>query len=342
MTPSPSPATALPDLLVALDGKPVTQRSQWDARRHEIHRLSVPLAYGDWPAVPTRTSCEILHTATVRRLESARLWTCRVLADGAHSFTLRVFAPAGDGPHAVVLNGDACWHHATDDIIADILHRGYAFAQFNRVEIAPDMPGTRLPVGALAAWAWGYHRAVDALGQLDLVDPTRIAVVGHSRGGKAALLAGATDERIALTSANNSGAGGAGCLRVSGPGAETLADVTRAFPHWFGPDLAAYAGREHALPFDQHFLKALVAPRALLTTEALDDHWANPSGSWHTHQAARAVYELLGAGERIAITFRPGGHDHAPMDWTTLLDYCDVALRGHGAQVFSKRYRQSP
>jgi dienelactone hydrolase len=278
----------------------------------------------------------------VRRLESARLWTCRVLADGAHSFTLRVFAPAGDGPHAVVLNGDACWHYATDDVIADILHRGYAFAQFNRVEIAPDMPGTRLPVGALAAWAWGYHRAVDALGQLDLVDPTRIAVVGHSRGGKAALLAGATDERIALTSANNSGAGGAGCLRVSGPGAETLADVTRAFPHWFGPDLAAYAGREHALPFDQHFLKALVAPRALLTTEALDDHWANPSGSWHTHQAARAVYELLGAGERIAITFRPGGHDHAPMDWTTLLDYCDVALRGHGAQVFSKRYRQSP
>jgi len=253
-----------------------------------------------------------------------------------------LFAPAGTGLHAVVLNGDACWHYATDDVIAGILRRGYAFAQFNRVEIAPDMPRARGPTGALTAWAWGYHRAVDALAQVDLVDPAQLAVVGHSRGGKAALLAGATDERIALTSANNSGAGGAGCFRVLGPGAETLSDVTQGFPHWFGPELAAYAGREHALPFDQHFLKALVAPRSLLTTEALDDLWANPVGSWHTHAAARAVYELQGAGERIAISYRPGGHDHAPADWTTLLDYCDVAFRGQSARRFRERYRQAP
>ncbi len=317
------PDITLPNLLVALDGTPVTQPSQWAARRHEIHQLTIPLAYGRWPVTPARTSCEVLHTAAVRRLGGARLWTCRVRADGAHAFVLRVFAPAGTGRHAVVLNGDACWQYATDDVIAALLRRGYAFAQFNRVEIAPDMPGAHRTVGALAAWAWGYHRAVDALLQIDLVDPARIAVVGHSRGGKAALLAGATDERIALTSANNSGAGGAGCFRLLGPGAETLAAVTQEFPHWFGPDLAAYAGREHALPFDLHFLKALVAPRALLTTEALDDHWANPAGSWHTHRAAYAVYELLGAGERIAIRNRAGGHDHAPADWSTLLDFSD-------------------
>ncbi len=336
------PAIALPDLLLALDGTPVTQPSQWAARRSEVHQLAVPLAYGPWPAVSNRTTCEMLHAATVRRFDDARLWTCRVLGDGIHRFLLRVFAPAGTASHAAVLNGDGCWHYATDTVIADMLRRGYAFAQFNRVEIAPDTPGARLPVGALAAWAWGYHRAVDALGQIDLVDPARIAVVGHSRGGKAALLAGATDERIALTSANNSGAGGAGCFRVSGPGAETLADVTQAFPHWFGPGLAAYAGREHALPFDQHFLKALVAPRALLTTEALDDLWANPVGSWRTHDAAHAVYDLLGAGDRIAITYRPGGHDHAPADWSTLLDYCDVVFRGRSAQAFLHRNRLTP
>ena len=187
---------------------------------------------------------------------------------------------------------DACWHYACDAVVAAMLERGYVFAQFNRVEVASDRTGVATqhnsrvfrdrPVGALAAWAWAwaYHRAVDGLVQLAFVDRDRIAAVGHSRGGKAALLAGATDERIAVTSANNSGAGGAGCFRWQAPGAETLADVVSAFPHWFGPQLKLYVGRENELPFDQHFLKALVAPRALLTTEALGDLWANPTGSW--------------------------------------------------------------
>lgn len=319
---------ALPDLFVALDGTPVTSLSQWQARRAEIHRLSVPLAYGDWPAVPRETLGEVLHQAVVRSLGDARLWTCRVLADGRHAFLLRLYAPAGAGRFPVVLNGDACWHYAVDAVIGDMLRRGYAFAQFNRVEIVPDMPVAPGAAGALAAWAWGYHRAVDALLQLPLVDGSRIAVVGHSRGGKAALLAGATDERIALTSANNSGAGGAGCWRWGGPGSETLADITRAFPHWFGPQLAAYAGREHALPFDQHFLKALVAPRALFTTEALDDAWANPLGTWVTHEAARRLYDWLGVPQRIAIRYRAGGHAHAPGDWAALLDVADHLFKG--------------
>ena len=332
---------ALPNLFLALDGTTVTLPSQWAARRNEIHQLSVPLAFGAGPGVPARTTCDVLHTATVRWLEGARLWTCRIRTDGVHAFVLRVFAPAGSGRHAVVLNGDACWHYATDDVIAALLRRGYAFAQFNRVEIVPDVPGTRSPVGAIAAWAWGYHRAVDALAQIDLTDPARVAVVGHSRGGKAALLAGATDTRIALTSANNSGAGGAGCFRWLGPGAESLADVTQAFPHWFGPELAAYAGREQTLPFDLHFLKALVAPRALLTTEALDDLWANPEGTRLTHNAARKVYELLGAADNIAIHYRPGGHDHAPADWSALLDFCDKVFADPAASP-PERAAQDP
>lgn len=329
---------ALPDLLVALDGTPVCTPARWVARRHEIRQLMLPLAYGHWPEPPASTHCEVLHRATVHGMGGARLWTCRVSTDGSHCFLMRVFAPQGGGRHAVVLNGDACWHYANDAVVSGLLSRGYAFTQFNRVEVAPDVPGPARAVAALAAWAWAYHRAVDALAQLDLVDASKIAVVGHSRGGKAALLAGATDERIALTSANNSGAGGAGCFRWQGPGSETLADITQAFPHWFGPGLGAYAGQEPALPFDQHFLKALVAPRALLTTEARDDLWANPSGTWHTHCAARAVYELLGAGDRIAAVYRPGGHAHTPEDWCTLLDFCDVVFRNASATAFSARH----
>ena len=331
--------TGLPNLFPQCDGAVPRSAAQWPGRRREIHALMVPLAYGELPPVPARVRGVELHAAVVRGWGGARLLSIRVEADGQHAFMLRVFLPAGPGLFPVLLDGDGCWHYATDDVLAALLGRGYGFAQFNRVELASDLAGAgaaqvRSPAlgrgtcPALAAWAWGYHRAVDVLLQLEGVDADHIAVVGHSRGGKAALLAGATDERIALTSANNSGAGGAGCFRVLGAGSETLADVVGAFPHWFAPQLARYAGREQELPFDQHFLKALVAPRALLTTEALGDLWANPQGSWQTHLAAREVYALLGVPQRIAIAFRAGGHEHQASDWNTLLDFCDTVFRG--------------
>jgi pimeloyl-ACP methyl ester carboxylesterase len=185
--------------------------------------------------------------------------------------------------------------------------------------------------GAIAAWAWGFHRAVDSLTQISAIDATRIAIVGHSRGGKAALLAGASDERIALTSANNSGAGGAGCWRFCGSGAETLADITDTFPYWFSPSLRIYKNKEHELPFDQHFLKALIAPRYLLTTEAQDDLWANPSGAWRTHQAARQVFEFLGVASNIVMVTRSGEHPHDMRDWQALLNHMDMLFQGQPA-----------
>jgi len=333
-------AVAFPDLLRDDAGTAVRSTAHWWRRREEVHDSLLALAYGPIPIGPNAVQCQTLHTATVQGFGGARLLSCRIGTGSGHGFMLRVFVPNADGPFPVFLHGDGCWHYASDAVIAAVLARGYTFAQFNRVEIAADPePGANVALrskrffpgqhyGALAAWAWGYQRAVDALRQFEWVDAACIAVVGHSRGGKAALLAGATDQRIALTSANNSGAGGAGCFRLLGAGAETLADVVRVFPHWFGPGLAQFIGREHALPFDQHFLKALIAPRALLTTEALGDLWANPSGSWHTHTAARAVYGLLDVPQRIAIAYRAGGHGHLLADWLVLLDFADWVFRG--------------
>ncbi|MCY7308389.1 MAG: acetylxylan esterase [Rhodoferax sp.] len=333
-------ALSLPDLLHDAAGTAVISTAHWLRRRCEVHDSLLALAYGPMPKRPNGVQCETLHTATAQGFGGARLLTCRIETGSGQGFMLRVFVPSGGGPFPVLLHGDGCWHYASDAVIGAVLARGFVFAQFNRVEIAADsapganaaLPSSRFfagqQYGALAAWAWGYHRAVDALQQLEWVDAACIAVVGHSRGGKAAMLAGATDRRIALTSANNSGAAGAGCFRLLGVGAETLADVTRVFPHWFGPGLAQFAGREHALPFDQHFLKALIAPRALLTTEALGDLWGNPSGSWHTHTAARAVYGLLDVPQRIAIAYRAGGHGHTLADWLVLLDFADWVFRG--------------
>lgn len=323
-----------PDLLRFDSGEPVRAANQWQSRREEVRRHMLALAYGEIPpavggAVGSAVG-HLLHFAPLRQfplVKGARLLTLRVEVEAKHAFLMQVFVPDGSGPMAVVLSGDGCWHCATDQVIAEVLGRGYVFAQFNRVEVAADsaLPSLNRQF-TVAWWAWAYHRAVDVLTALDFVNPQAISVVGHSRGGKAALLAGATDERIALTSANNSGAGGSGCFQIQGPGAETLGDLLQKFPHWMNPALGQFVGRENELPFDQHYLKAMIAPRALITTEAQGDHWANPAGTWQSHLAAAKVYALLGVGEKIACKFRPGGHEHNVEDWCTFLDFADLHL----------------
>jgi hypothetical protein len=222
------------------------------------------------------------------------------------------------------------------DIVEAVIRRGYALAEFNREEVAPDGPQRQgiyaayphYDGGRLSAWAWGFHRVCDYLLTRPEIDPQKIAVTGHSRGGKAALLAGATDTRIALTAPNNSGCGGAGCYRFMGPQSEDIGAIVSRFPYWFHPRFAAFVGQVERLPFDQHTLKTLVAPRALLSTEALGDLWANPSGTQITHLAAKEVYAFWGAESRIGIWFREGGHAHNLQDWSALLDFADRQFRG--------------
>ncbi len=344
----------LPPLLVFADGSPVRTAADWLCRRREVADAILDLEYGGMPPAPERTTVEELHTGRVPGIEGAKFRTCRIhveIGPGASfSFPMTLLIPPGDGPFPVVLTGDACWRYAGEAVVAEVLARGMVLAQFNRVELAADVYTAErasgiyplypdLRFGALSAWAWGYHRCVDILRTMLFADASRIAVTGHSRGGKTVLLAGATDDRIALVGANNSGAGGAGCFRIQGHGSETLADTMRAISYWFGPGLPAYVGRENELPFDQHFLKALIAPRALLTSEALGDAWANPIGTWHTHQAASQVYRLLGVEDRLGIAFRPGGHQHGLADWCTFLDFMEWQLCGKPCR---RRFDWSP
>lgn len=335
---TPNPGD-LPDLLVFNDGRRVSSPADWRARRAELLEALQAIQYGHVPP-PLPVAASRLHCARASGGQGFTAANYRLTA-GHHALTwvVTLYLPTGNGPFPAVVDGDGCWGYPADDVLFAVAARGYALAAFNRVELAPDDPLANRDTGlyaafpegdfgALAAWAWGYHRVVDFLRQQDEIDSARIAVTGHSRGGKAALLAGATDERIALTAPNNSGCCGAGCSRFPDEGGERLADITSAFPHWFSTRLREYVGCESELPFDQHALKAAVAPRPLLSTEARGDTWASPRGTRLTHEAAREVYRFLGAEDRIGIWYRDGGHAHTLEDWMALLDFADLQFYG--------------
>jgi hypothetical protein len=240
-----------------------------------------------------------------------------------------------------------------------ILAKGYAVATFYNGDIQPDRPTVRegmratvpLPEGGLKGdetatimfWAWGVHRAVDYLVTDKSIDAKRIAVVGHSRLGKTALLAGALDERIAVVIPHQSGCGGAGPSRSKNEKAETVERITTAFPHWFCGYFSAFGKDTTKLPFDQNCLVAICAPRPVLMTNAQEDQWANPSGQFDVLAAAAPAYELYDvekpvvarkmpeqgklAGERLGYFIRAGKHSMTPDDWKVFLEFGDKWLK---------------
>ena len=155
-------------------------------------------------------------------------------------------------------------------------------------------------------------------------------MTGHSRTGKAALLAGVTDERFKLVVPNGSGCGGAATYRNYRAGAETLELLTREerWLFWMHKDIRRFVGREQELPFDQHFMRALVAPRVVLSNDGYDDTWANNFGTQVCYQGAQSVFDLLGAPKNNMAKFREGGHTFNAEDAGVMLDVADWYFSG--------------
>jgi hypothetical protein len=249
------------------------------------------------------------------------------------------------------------------------IDRGYAVATFYNGDIVPDQadlaherlkqfvppgvsPDDPAAPATIAAWAWGFSRMIDYLVTDAQIDAKRIAVVGHSRNGKTALLAGAMDERIALVIPSQAGCGGTAPVRVAPellasepngrPKAETIAAINKNFPHWFNSNFKQFNAAPEKLPFDQHALIALCAPRPVLLTNAVEDVWANPTGQFEMLRAAEPAYRLVAGGglaaakmppvgelmdSRLGYFIRPGEHAMTASDWKVWLDYADRWLK---------------
>lgn len=228
----------------------------------------------------------------------------------------------------------------------EIIARGYGLAFFYAGDVVADEPaaareglrqlyGARADqAGAIAAWAWLYSAAFDVLQTDPRVDPNRVAIWGHSRNGKSALLAAAMDQRFDVVIAHQSGRGGA-ALSASHEG-ESIAKLRAEFPHWFP---VAFDHAPSTPEMDQHQLLALIAPRAIFLGNGARDAWADPHGAWQAARAANPVYQLFGATgldqpdmstpnnqAGIAYYTRPGLHGVTSQDWRAFLDFLDAKL----------------
>jgi hypothetical protein len=212
-----------------------------------------------------------------------------------------------------------------------------------------DLYGAGVGTGALLAWAWAVHRIVDALADVPELDPRRVGVNGFSRWGKAALVAGAFDERIALTVPSSSGQAGVGNFRSAenAGNVQTIEQIADEAPHWFADGFRSEFGRgtdkaAARFPLDAHCTLALVAPRALLATEGTADSWNNPPGPALSMQAARLVYEYLGARAHIGFRCCSGvGHVIAPEQADAALAFARRFLLGAGgaaSNIFDEPY----
>ena len=332
-----------PDLLTTRDGSTVDADS-WPNRRKELADAIIPHEFGGMP--PEHKSIDIIRRANSRIRHwpgvQYRTYEVRVLfpKNSEISLTLSLWIPPGDGPFPVLLDCDGCWRYFNDNVIQNVLERGNIAASVDRTEAAADnkdeyghtglyrlFPDAKF--GVCSAWAWAIHRCVDGLMTLQDVNANAVAITGHSRGGKTAILAGATDERITLTNPNNSGIGGAGLNRLRMEGSEVVNSFFRSGNiFWFGKEYAAHRHRDAELPYDNHYLHALVAPRGLLLTEAYEDHSANPAGTYAAALSAQKAYNILNSKDAIGWAYRESGHGHTPEDYAALLDFMDRRLHG--------------
>jgi hypothetical protein len=376
---------SLPDPLKTIAGQKIASPKEWKhTRRPEILELFRANVYGRAPVGrPAKLKFEIKKTTRMALAGKAT----RKLVDihfsgpgGKGVIQLAVFIP-NNIPKPVpgfmlICNRDRTNIDPARKIKSPfwpaerIVERGYVAAAFHNSDLDPDKhdgfkdgvhgifdpqdtPRSADAWGTIAAWAWGASRVMDYFETDKDIDATRMAVVGHSRGGKTSLWCGALDERFALVISNESGCTGAALARRKK--GESIKAINRGFPHWFCAKYKQYNGKEDELPVDQHQLIALMAPRLVYVASASGDSWADPEGEFLSCVHAEPVYRLFGLrglgsakmpkpgqplhGGHIGYHLRAGKHNLVESDWNHFMDFADKHWKKNSETQGSLRRR---
>jgi hypothetical protein len=239
----------------------------------------------------------------------------------AHGFAYVMFNNNDCGEDTTLRNPDGSW-------------------AFRNTRFYPAYPG--YDWGLLRGWAWGASRIVDYLATDPSIDRTRLIISGVSRTGKAAMVAGAFDDRWAMVAPVASSGGGTPAYRYSGAergGKEGLSEMMRKYPNWFAPHLHEFWGEADRLPFDQHWFLALAAPRPFIALEGTNDQNVNINGVRQSWLAAMPAYELVAARDRLCVNWADRPHGMVQGDWDAMLAVADRFLLGRPVE---RRFDQFP
>ena len=367
---APTPKN-VPELMTTSKGDKVTTVEQWEkVRATELFALFEREEYGRRPAAANerdRVSFDVYDVSEALGGKAVRKLV-RVTykgPNGTFSFPFTVYIPKTEKPVPAFVLAANIKRGILDEKkglssvfwpVEEIIARGYATAAFRFDFAAADKKGAGFSQGVfpavqpegerdneswatLSAWAWADSRILDWMETEPLIDAKHVGVVGHSRGGKTAIWAGVTDKRFAMVCSNNSGCSGAKLNHIDLPKSEHINQILKNFPYWFCVNYRKYAGKEMEMPFDQHQLLALVAPRLLCVASATEDHWAGQLGEWWAAKLASPAWELYGKKGLVAdkwpepekpqqegcISYhvRKGPHFLAPYDWHRYMDFAD-------------------
>lgn len=287
------------------------------------HLASIGALFGPLP--PQKDPCQVV-LAHQWQGERQRICVWQIsLGDPIWiSWLLYRAEPLGEPAPITLLSPDGCWPHVLNvDAMDAVLGQGLALAWFDRVGLAWDGPDAlrggpvhrhwpQEPWSAIAVWAWGICCSVTALERI--LKSHKVAVIGHSRGGKAAMVAATVDTRIQALISHNSGTGGVSRLRPAQAGAESLSDLAERFAHWLSPEAQdpLHQARILQADFPEQWLASL-APRGLCILQAEDDLWANPNGSQAMFEHLKPFWQA--APERLQWHSRSGGHRMTALDW---------------------------
>lgn len=360
------PPYKLPEVLKTAVNKKVNNKLTWEkVRRPEILKLFEDNIYGQMPASYNSIKYSIVNSDAAAMNGKALLKQVLIEVfnnNRSVQINLVLFVPNNKTkpvPAFLLINNrgkentDAARTTKSDFWPAEILiDSGYAIAAFHVSDLAPDDKETFMNgvlqlyptqlnadngMRAIGAWAWGASRVMDYFEKDADIDSKKIAVVGHSRGGKASLWAAAQDPRFSICVTNCSGNTGAALARRQF--GERIKKINTSFPHWFNTNYKKFNDREDALPIDQHMLIALVAPRPVYATNASKDLWADPKGTFLSLKNAEKVYALYGLKSNlplnppainkaiiqspIAYHNREGEHNLTAFDWVNFIKFAN-------------------